>query len=62
MRSQILWAPQIPSDKGGLQRRIPSDITELSYDPFGNLNLLLGYAICIIAIAMLAHTFFPEIF
>jgi hypothetical protein len=61
MRSQILWAPQIPSDKGGLQRRIPSHITELSY-PFGNLNLLLGYAIGIIAIAMLAHTFFPEIF
>jgi len=32
-----------------------------SHDPFGDLNLLLGYAIAIIAIAMLAYTFLPEI-
>ena len=38
------------------QRRIPSDITGLPHDPFGDLNLLLGYVIAIIAIAMLAYT------
>ncbi len=61
MRWQTLWAPQTPSDKSGPQRRIPSDITGLPHDPFGDLNLLLGYAIAIIAIAMLAYTFLPEI-
>src|SRR5258707_1312050 len=61
MRWQTLWAPQTPSDKSGPQRRIPSDITGLPHDPFGDLNFLLGYAIAIIAIAMLAYTFLPEI-
>src|SRR6266850_178388 len=61
MRSQTLWAPQTPIDKSGPQRRIPSDITGLPHDPFGDLNLLLGYAIAIIAVAMLAYTFLPDI-
>jgi hypothetical protein len=62
MRSQTLWAPQTHSDKGNPQRRILSDIAGLPYDRFGDLNLWLGYAITIIAIAMLAHTLFPQSF
>ena len=42
------------------QRRIPSDITGLPHDPFGDLNLFLGYVMAIIAIAMLAYTLRPS--
>jgi uncharacterized protein len=58
MRSQTRSAPQTPSDRSGPLRRIPSDIP---HDPFGDLNLLLGYVIAIAAIGMLAYTFFPAI-
>jgi uncharacterized protein len=61
VRSQTLLAPHAPSDRSGPQRRIPSDMTGLPHDPFADLNNLLGYAIAILAIAMLAYTFFPAI-
>jgi hypothetical protein len=60
-RSQTVWASQTSGEKGRLQRGVPSDITG-SHDPFGDLNRMLGYAIAVIAIAMLAHTFLPGIF
>jgi uncharacterized membrane protein YfcA len=60
-RSQTLRAPLTPGDRNGPHDRIPSDMTELSRDPFGPLNTLLGWVILIAAIAMLVHTVSPAI-
>jgi uncharacterized protein len=40
-RSQTLWAPLTPGDRGP-HDRIPSDMTELLFDPLGPLGRLLG--------------------
>jgi uncharacterized membrane protein YfcA len=60
-RSQTLSAPLISSDRGGPHDHIPSDMKELSRDPFGSLSILLGYFIATAAIAMLAYSFSPVI-
>lgn len=56
--SQTLWGPLTLGGRGP-QDRIPSNMTEPPHDPFGPLNLLLGYVITIVAVAMLLYTVSP---
>ena len=60
-RSQTPWAPLTPGDRSGPHDRIPSDMTELPFDPLGPLGLLLGYIITILAVGMLLYTVSPAI-
>lgn len=60
-RSQTPWPPLTPGDRSGPHDRIPSDMTEYSFDPLGPLGRLLGYVIAILAVGMLLYTVSPAI-
>jgi uncharacterized membrane protein YfcA len=53
-------APPTLHRQGRQHDRIPSDRTESPLAPSERLNLLLGYVIAIVAIAMLVHTIRPR--